>query len=502
MSVYSEYSRDKIGWFFGLSGWQLGALAAAAMPAFVAVQRGAWAAAVLLAMAWGLVFLVVVVPVRGRSATSWLAATVAFTAGGLAGWTRFRSRAAHGYAGDDVAVPDLPGALSGIQVHDGPPAGPAFSRVAVIQDHATRTWAVTAAVVHPGIGLADPAVRDRFGQGLTELLDVASRTELIDEVILLVRTVPEDGAERDQWTARHRTPGSPALARQVNDELQAALTRASVRTETFVTVVVGESRISKDAKESGGGLDGRARVLNALMGEVEAQLRGGLGMTSVTWLTSPQLALACRTGFAPGDRAGIIDALAAAADNPDVNPNVPWAMAGPSGADTAVRHYSHDAWNSVSATIALPLRGAVMGALAPVLTPSEPGERRSLAVVYPIVSRRSADRKTATSEWAADLGEELRVKAKVKQRAKSRAETAKVRGLDGRLASGHALVRAYAVAAVTVPKTQRIAEYGRRLDAAIRRAGYAPLRLDLAQDLGFAAATIPLGLSLTRHGDA
>ena len=142
-----------------------------------------------------------------------------------------------------------------------------------------------------------------------------------------------------------------------------------------------------------------------------------------------------------------------------------------------------------------------MGALAPVLTPSDPGERRSLAVVYPIVSRRSADRKTATSEWAADLGEELRVKAKVKQRAKSRAETAKVRGLDGKLASGHALVRPYAVVAVTVPKTQRVAEYGRRLDAAIRRAGYAPLRLDLAQDLGFAAATIPLGLSLTRHGD-
>ena len=222
-------------------------------------------------------------------------------------------------AGDDVAVPDLPGALSGIQVHDGPPAGASFSRVAVIQDHATRTWAVTAAVVHPGIGLADPGVRDRFGQGLTELLDVASRTELIDEVILLVRTVPEDGAERDQWTARHRTPGSPALARQVNDELQAALTRASVRTETFVTVVVAESRIGKDAKESGGGLDGRARVLYALMGEVEAQLRGGLGMTSVTWLTSPQLALACRTGFAPGDRAGIIDALAAAAGNPGVN---------------------------------------------------------------------------------------------------------------------------------------------------------------------------------------
>ena len=50
------------------------------------------------------------------------------------------------------------------------------------------------------------------------------------------------------------------------------------------------------------------------MAEVEAQLRGGLAMTQVTWLTSPQLALACRTGFAPADRAGIVDALAARDD--------------------------------------------------------------------------------------------------------------------------------------------------------------------------------------------
>ncbi len=30
--VYSDYSRDKIGWFFGLSGFQLAALAVASLP--------------------------------------------------------------------------------------------------------------------------------------------------------------------------------------------------------------------------------------------------------------------------------------------------------------------------------------------------------------------------------------------------------------------------------------------------------------------------------------
>ena len=44
---------------------------------------------------------------------------------------------------------------------------------------------------------------------------------------------------------------------------------------------------------------------------LEAQLRGPMGMTTVRWLTSPELALACRTGFAPGDRAGIVEAVSA-----------------------------------------------------------------------------------------------------------------------------------------------------------------------------------------------
>ena len=218
------------------------------------------------------------------------------------------------------------------------------------------------------------------------------------------------------------------------------------------------------------------------------------------WLTSPELAAACRTGFAPGDRVGIIDALHAATTNPGVNTDVPWAMAGPSGADPVVRHYSHDAWNSVSATIKLPIRGAVMGALAPVLTPAEAGERRSFMVAYPIVPGNVADRHSASSEWKADMADGLRAKAKVKQRARSREETDKVRDLDRKLARGNALTRPYAICTVTVPKTARVAEYGRRLDAAVRSAGFAPLRLDLSQDAAFAASSIPLGTSLTRKG--
>ena len=496
--IYREYAKARIGWFlFGWTGWQATVVAASTLPVFWSLHTQAWTSAGVFLLTSVAVGLVTVVPVRGRSAIGWLSATARFAAGGLAGWTRFRSQATRGQV-DDLAAVDLPGSLTGIEIHEGPPTGLAGTRIAIIQNHAARTWAATATIVHPGIGLRDGPNRDRMGRGLAELLEQASRTQLIDEVLFLIRTVPDDGAERNQWITRHRRPDGPAQVAAITDDLHQVLTRASVRTEAFVTIVVPETRIAKAARESGRGVAGRAHVLYGLMGEVEAQLKAGLGVTAVGWLTSPELAIACRTGFAPGDRAGIIDALQSHSHQGEVNAEVPWALAGPSGADPTARHYSHDAWNSISATITLPVKGAVLGALAPVLTPTTTGERRSYLVAYPILTQHKATRQSATSAWTADLGDGLRQRARITPSTRSRDEAGQVRGLETKLARGNALTRPYAVCTVTAPKTARIAEAGRRLDASIRRAGFSPLRLDLSQDVAFAASVVPLGVSLTR----
>ena len=66
-----------------------------------------------------------------------------------------------------------------------------------------------------------------------------------------------------------------------------------------------------------------------------------------------------------------------------------------------------------------------MGALAPILTPSESGERRSFVVAYPIVSQSKADRQSGNAEWAADLAEaHERSKLGRKTRAKQRDDAA------------------------------------------------------------------------------
>ena len=506
MAIYSDFTRSRIGFFFGLSGWQLAVVAAGMLPPVWAVHRGAWRPAGVLAAAWVVVVVVVVVPVRGRSMAGWTGAMVAFAVGQLAGWSRFRSRAATGRSGE-LADPDVPGALAGVMIHDGPPQGPALTRVAFIQDHPTRTWAVSAAVTHPGIWLGDGAGRAWRVFGLRGCLDLSEMTVLVEAVLVVVRTVPDDGAGRAAWIARHRlVQPRTAPARAINDELHTALTRAVVRTEAFVTVVVPDRRLARQARGSGGGLRGRGAVLAGLAAEIGAHLSGAVGMTSVSWMSSADLAAACRTAFAPGDRAALVDARAAAettsvGDEAAAATQVDWAAAGPSQALPGVRSYRHDGWTSVSSTLILPPQGAALGALSPILASGEPGERRSLLIAYPILSRKAADKHTRSTEWNADLGEELRRRAKVRQRSRERLETEKVRRLDRKVAAGSALVRPYAVATITGPDAVPAAEYGRRLDTAIRRAGFTPQRLDIAHDLAFAASTMPLGVGLTRRGD-
>lgn len=500
MSVieYNDYARDRSGWFFGLTGPQLSLVIIGGLPALLALNSRAWLLFVGWIPVWALLIVLVAVPMRGRCAARWVCDLAMFALGGVMGWTRWQSKVAAGTA-TDLAEADLPGVLAGVSTHDGPPYGHTMVRPAIVQNSAERTWAAVARIVHPGIGLAESDDRARMGAGLAELHEIAARTDLIDLLAIQVRTVPDDGAERAAWENRHRHADAPLLARQINVGLSAALTPAAVRNEAFVTLVVSEERIARSAKESGGGIDGRARVLYGAMNEIETRLKGAVGCTSVSWLDAPALAVAIRTGFAPGDRAALVAAQLAAAEDATVATGVPMAAAGPSAAHTEIRHYNHDAWTSITDTIVLPDQGAILGALAPVFVPSAPGERRTVTVFYPVMSQQHADRLVGREEMSAIVGSELRRRSGRLERARQRRANQRVAEMDVKLAKGRALVRPCAAASITVPNHWPIPEYGRRLDASIRVAGFIPQRLDLAQDAGFAAAAIPLGIGLPRR---
>lgn len=496
---YGAWSKDRQGWLFGLGGGAWVTIVVGGLPWLIAAAAHDWLFSFTWIPVWAVLIGLVTVPVKGRPALRWTLDTLTRCWGIALRWSDWQSKAAAGTA-TDLTEADLPGVLSGIRTHDGPPFGSLHTRPVIIADNRDRTWAVVARIRHPGIGLAETATRARMANGLSELLEGAATAALVSVITMQIRTIPDDGAERAAWQDANLRPDAPRLALAVNDELGHVMTQAGVRHEAFITAVVPESRIAKQAKEAGGGVDGRARVLYGVMSELEARLLGPVGSTSVTWLDSPALATAIRTGFAPGDRAALTAASLAAHANPQAAATLPMAATGPTAAPTAdMRHYAHDAWHTATCTILLPEKGAVMGALAPVFTPSTAGERRSVTVFFEPIAHTKADRMVGSESMSSDLATEVRRRSGFKVRASHRRDAARVDTQDVRLAEGNALVRVGIAAAVTVPNTWSISDYARRLEASITGAGYTPLRLDLAQDTGFAAACVPLGIGLPRR---
>lgn len=494
---YGGWSRDRHGWIFGLGAAAWVMILLAGLPLLLAAGTHRWPLAAAWLPIWAVLIVLVTVPVRGRPAARWATDCLLRGIGAVTGWSAWQAHAATGQV-DDLAEADLPGVLSGIRVHDGPPFGPHLIRPAIIADQRAQQWSAIARITHPGIGLADEQTRARLGAGLAELLEATTSSELVSLVALQVRTIPDDGAERNAWQRTHLRTDAPPIALAVTAELSTALTQAGVRHEALLTICVPERRIARHAREAGGGVDGRARVLYSVMAQIEAQLLGPVGCTGVSWLDSPALAAAIRTGFAPGERARLTATTLATGTS--ARGGLPMAAAGPSVAPAPEqRHYHHDAWQTVSCTVLLPDKGAIMGALAPVITPTVAGERRCLTLFLEPIAHHRADRMVGTEAMSADLAAEVRRKSGFAIRATQRRDAARVQGQDVRLADGRALVRAAMAAAVTVPDSWPIADYGRRLEAAITTSGFTPLRLDLAQDTGFAAACIPLGVGLPRR---
>ncbi|MEO6703124.1 MAG: SCO6880 family protein [Jatrophihabitantaceae bacterium] len=491
--VYGGWSKERAGRFFGLTGPALVGCVAMGLPEVLALGSQRWALLALWAPVWAVAVLLIAVPVHGRPAARWLLDWVLTKAGSTLRFTAFQSLAAGGVMDDPSAV-DLPGVASGIRVYDGPPFGEAMSRPVLVADENSSTWRAVASYINPGLGLAGVSQRQRRGEGLSELMEAAARAELVEWIACQVRTIPDDGAERRDYQQTHRRDDAPAVTLAIDAELSRTVSVAGVRAEVFVTVVVAESAIRGSAKQSGGGIDGRARVMQSVMREVQERLISGMAGTSVTWLDSAGLAQAIRTGYAPGDRAGVVRAKA----DPE-QAGVPMAAAGPSRTlAPQPRSYTHDAWTSVSCAVLLPDGGAVMGALAPVFAPATAGERRSVTVFYSPMPAGASHRAVGRDSMAAETGSEMRRKAGFTVRARNRKESGQLRTQDEKLARGRALVRVSAIAATTVPSEWTAAEHGENLQASIRAAGFTPLMLDLAQDSGFVAACLPLGIGFTR----
>jgi hypothetical protein len=276
---------------------------------------------------------------------------------------------------------------------------------------------------HSGIGLVEPGRRAGMAAGLADLVDGAATADLVSVLAVQVRVMPDDGAERAGWRVSHARADAPELARTVDAAATRAVTGAAVRREAYLTVVVPDQRLGRHNRR--GGVEARARQLYAVAAEIGARLAGQVGCTDVRWLDAPELAAAVRAGFAPGDRGHLT------ATEPTTGPmsGVPLAAAGPTRAVApGARHYDHDGWSSVAYTLLLPDKGAVMGALAPVLAPAVAGETRALTVFYAPFAPAVAHRLVGRDAISAGTSAQVRSRLGFATRAAHRRDAARVAG--------------------------------------------------------------------------
>lgn len=534
MTTYGAFaSKERPGWFLGLTGPQLIGLGLGGVPAWLSVATGAWASLVLTLPAWIVVVIAVCLPVRGWSAWQWCGVVARHHWGRISGWSTFQTRAAagdlivepgHHQAGGahhtngskacprtgrradgpepqtvhhlDLDIPDLPGALAALRIHSVPGPGGLAAGLGLIEDRRRQTWAATARLSHPGIGLADQPGRDLMGAGLSGLLEAAAASETIEMLALHVRATPETRADRTAWVTDHAVTTSPDLSAVVHAELELMTAAAAVRHEAYLTVVVSDRRLARGAGRRRRNPAGRAQLLSPLLAEVEGHLLGSMGCTHARWLSSPELAAVVRAGFDPADPNANDPRPHDTLGTDTGQARVPWATAGPATAAAGMRSYTHGAWQSVASTLVLPRNGALMGALARVLVPDRAGERRSVMVLLRPVGRGAALRSTERSGTSAAMAAELRRRVGRDERASDRRAAARVREADEKIERGRALVKVGVVAVATVPSTWDAHDAGRRLDAASRTCGFVAVPLDGAQDSAFAAGALPLGAGL------
>ncbi len=494
--LYSGWRREKFGPFAGLSGAQAGVVLLAWLPPLAALGRSRWETALPLAALSVVLTALVAVPIRRRPAIRWLWDVALFSAGRAFGWSTFRLRVLGEGSAADLDEPDLPGVAAGLRFHTGPAMGDCAA-ICVIQDPIAGRWAATAAITHAGLAGADRQTRDLYAGQLGSLLAAAAASEEICRISIQVRTVPDDGARRAAWVADRTSPRSPPAVAAATGQLENLMRATSVRHEVFVTVAVAEQRIRRAAKDSGGGVGGRARVLARHLQEVEQHLRG-LGAVDVAWLSTQDLAAAIRTGYNPADALALHRAREEAARGRPTVVGPRLGAAGPTTAPApAPRSYRHDAFVSVSYALLLPELPTRVGSLTRILAVAEAGERRSLTLHYEPIPASRAGRQVEHDLWAAEISHDLRAKRGFRVGRRDRRRAGETAVHEQQLAAGHTMVRVAAAVAITVPAQRDVEDHAAALEASARTCGYALLRLDLAQDSGFVAACLPVGVGLS-----
>lgn len=504
--------QQQVGWrnermgIIGNAGWGGGlVVAAASMPALAMMILQRWAQTAVFVLLFLVVAAVVLVHVKERPLWRWVQQSVLMLAGRAAGVSRFEAKATgEAVSAKEAEQFDLPGVLQSLQLHDGPPMPSGNMRRPVLLQHkGAKTWAMVASVQHQGVSMSDSNAIQRFSAALGQMVQgvVKSQSGMV-RVSLYVRSAPADGAERAAWVAEHTTTASvPESLAESIDELERRVLAHSVISEYYVVATFAEDKLARPAKAAGGGLAGRAAAMYRAVRSLEANL-GDAGCHDIRWLSVHELAAAVRTGFNPGAAMGIAVAKARNSRGDTWHDGVSPVAAGPSRAPApSVRSYAHDSYVSASYSLVLPEMSTQVGKLLRLVRPNQSGERRCLALHFEPYDTKKGQTVIERDTSKAQIGKEIKRQRGFRISPFAEKKVAAAREQELRLVDGHNLVRVAGAVAVTVSADQEIETATTLLESSTRASGYDVMRLELAQDVGFVAAVLPVGLGMPKRGE-
>lgn len=506
---YGGWQRERCGFLFGMSGARFAlvsvgvlCLVAPISTRSLAVLLVTWPTAALVA---GLVWL----RVGGRTATEWAGLGLAHTWNTARHGNRFLSGAFAPRDPADPAAPapmDLPGPLAPLRFLEADArgllsgvAGPAET-IAVVHNPLEETYTAIARVRYPGIALADAARREtRIASWGGLLAQLCSEASPFVRIAVVQRTVPDDGTDLRSWHAATLRADAPAVAVEAVTTLLAHSAATGAHHEAWLVFTLDRARARGQIRAAGGGDAGALSVLTRQLAAVTPAV-GGAHLEITHWVGVRELAAVLRTAFDPS----AVGPLAARTGDTSVNESDPVPsgldprLAGPAAAETRWISYRHDSGISVTYEVQnWPRSGVPAWFLRPVLTAHHTARRSFALVVEPIGARR-AEQAVMRARTRRSVAVGLRHKTGQLVPEHERQALAEAETQDRLRADGHGLVRFVAYLTVTVTDPAALDLACSELETDAGQCGLEVRRLWGAQDIGFYAGALPLGLGLPK----
>jgi hypothetical protein len=504
---YGGWQRERCGFLFGMSGVRFGLVAVGLLCLVAPISTRSLGVLLVTWPTAGLIAGLVWLRVGGRTATEWAGLGLAHTWNSTWHRNRFFSGAFAPHDPDEPTAPapmDLPGPLAALRFLEADArgllagvSGPTDT-IAVVHNPLEETYTAVAAIRYPGIALADAARREaRIAAWGGLLAQLCSEASPFVRIAVVQRTIPDDGTALRTWHANALRPDAPAAAVETVTTLLAHSVATGAQHEAWLVFTLDRARARSQVRAAGGGDAGALSVLMRHLAAVTPAV-GGAHLEITHWVEVRELAAVVRTAFDPS-AVGPLAARDGHTAEPTALPaGVDPRLAGPAAAAARWSHYRHDSGISVTYEVQQwPRSGVPAWFLRPVLT-AHHSARRSVALIVEPIGARRAEQTVMRARTRRAVAVGLRHKTGQLVPEHERQALAEAEDQDRLRAAGHGLVRFVAYLTVTVTDPAALDLACSELETDAGQCGLEVRRLWGAQDIGFYAGALPLGLGLPK----